>query len=185
MSAVSGLPYIIETALLLLVAFLVGCALGYGLRRLAPARQRERRGAPSTTPDPPVTGAPTTSEPVPSGPPVEKQAAALVEPDAAPGKRSRPPADPRPAALAAPRGGIKDDLKQIKGVGPRIEASLNQLGIFHFGQIARWSKKNVAWVDQHLAFKGRIDRENWIEQAKALSGKPASPAVRKRDRSGI
>lgn len=174
----TGLPYIIETALLLLVAFLVGCGLGYGLRRLAPER-RAGRAASSAPPDPRATDVPMH----PAPPLVEEKEAAPVDAVAAPATRARLPADPRPAALAAPRGGVKDNLKQIKGIGPRIEASLNELGIFHFSQIARWSKKNVAWVDQHLAFKGRIDRENWIEQAKTLAGKAASPSTRGRDRS--
>lgn len=178
----TGLPYIIETALLLLVAFLVGCVLGYGLRRLAP----ERRGgqpASSIGPDAPAEDAPTQIDTTPPAMPVEAEKVAPMDAAATPGPRKRLSADPRPAALAAPRDGVKDDLKQIKGIGPRIEASLNELGIFHFSQIARWSNKNVAWVDEHLAIKGRIDRENWIEQARALSAKPATPPVRKRNGS--
>lgn len=62
-----------------------------------------------------------------------------------------------------------DDLKQIKGVGVKIEQSLNKLGVYTFSQIASWNEENVAWVDEHLVFKGRIQRENWIEQAKKLS----------------
>lgn len=179
----TGLPYIIETALLLLVAFLVGCALGYGLRRLAPARKRGGRGAPVTQPDTPAADVPSQTDAAPPELPVEEKEAAPVDATTASTTRARPSADPRPAALAAPHGGVKDDLKQIKGIGPRIEASLNELGIFHVSQIARWSKKNVAWVDQHLALKGRIDRESWVAQAKAISGKPTNPPARGRVRS--
>ncbi len=75
----------------------------------------------------------------------------------------------KPAALTAARGGQADDLKKISGVGPKLEKTLNGLGIFHFSQIAEFTADNVAWVDRHLRFKGRIARENWIEQAKVLA----------------
>ncbi|MEM8569416.1 MAG: NADH-quinone oxidoreductase subunit NuoE [Pseudomonadota bacterium] len=74
-----------------------------------------------------------------------------------------------PPRLSAPRNGAADDLKRIKGVGPKLEAMLNKLGFYHFDQIALWSDAEVAWVDAHLeGFKGRIERDGWIEQAKAL-----------------
>jgi NADH-quinone oxidoreductase subunit E len=57
----------------------------------------------------------------------------------------------------------------IGGVGPKIEGTLHDLGIFHFDQIARWTDAEVAWVDQYLAFRGRIGRERWVEQAQALA----------------
>ena len=75
----------------------------------------------------------------------------------------------RPAALASARDGRADDLKLISGVGPKLEKTLNGLGIFHFWQIAEFTPDNVAWVDRHLRFKGRIERENWISQAKILA----------------
>ncbi|MGH1477884.1 MAG: hypothetical protein ACRBM6_04015 [Geminicoccales bacterium] len=75
----------------------------------------------------------------------------------------------QPAKLAEARGGKADDLKRISGVGPKLEKTLNGLGIFHFSQIAEFNRDNVAWVDRHLRFKGRIDRENWIDQAKILA----------------
>lgn len=75
----------------------------------------------------------------------------------------------RPEALTQPRGGVADDLKKISGVGPKLEKTLNGLGIYHFSQIAAFTRDNVAWVDRHLRFKGRIDREKWIEQAKVLA----------------
>ncbi len=75
----------------------------------------------------------------------------------------------RPVGLAAPREGHADDLKSITGVGPKIEMVLNDLGIFHFDQIAAWSPAEVAWVDDYLKFRGRIARDNWIAQADALA----------------
>lgn len=73
-----------------------------------------------------------------------------------------------PALLDAPRGGQADDLKKIGGVGPKMETSLNELGIYHYSQIAELTPEQVAWLDDQIHSKGRVDRENWIEQAKAL-----------------
>ena len=75
----------------------------------------------------------------------------------------------RPLGLAAPRGKVADDLKQISGIGRQNEQKLNALGIFHFDQIAAWTPENVAWAGSYLAFPGRIDRENWVAQAKTLA----------------
>ena len=74
-----------------------------------------------------------------------------------------------PELLTGARGGKADDLKRIKGVGPKIEGILNELGVYHFDQIASWNEENKAWVDTRLKFKGRIDREDWIAQAKVLA----------------
>jgi predicted flap endonuclease-1-like 5' DNA nuclease len=77
--------------------------------------------------------------------------------------------DARPQGLEGPRGGAADDLRLISGVGPKIEGILNGLGIFHFDQIAAWTDREVAWVDDHLRFSGRIARDNWIAQAATLA----------------
>jgi NADH-quinone oxidoreductase subunit E len=77
-----------------------------------------------------------------------------------------------PPSLPAPRGGQRDNLKLIKGIGPRIEHGLNELGVFHFDQIADWDKKTVVWVENHFSFPGRIGREKWIVQARDLSQGP-------------
>jgi len=61
-----------------------------------------------------------------------------------------------------------DDLQQIKGIGPKIADRLNELGVLRLQQIAEWTPENIDWVNQHLKFKGRIEREEWIPQAKAL-----------------
>ncbi len=76
----------------------------------------------------------------------------------------------RPELLEAPREGGPDDLKQIKGVGPKLEQMLHGMGIFHFDQIAAWGPEEVAWVDENLqGFKGRVSRDNWVEQARRLA----------------
>ena len=81
-----------------------------------------------------------------------------------------PSAKPKkPRSLKAPRKSGADDLKLIKGVGPKLEALLHRLGFFHFDQIAAWTVAELAWVDENLeGFKGRVSRENWVEQAKEL-----------------
>lgn len=129
---------LIEPALLLLAAFVIGATLGYILRRFVfnPA---------------PSNKTPAASRIV-SGGTVNTKAD-----------------DGRLITLDVPTGGAKDDLKKIKGVGPKIEVTLNDLGIFHFKQIADWNRQTVARVDEALSFKGRIDREKWVSQARTLA----------------
>jgi len=71
--------------------------------------------------------------------------------------------------ISEPRGGVADDLKWISGVGPKLEDTLNGLGIYHFEQIEAWTQSEIDWVDDYLKFSGRIERDNWIEQAKTLA----------------
>jgi transcription termination factor NusA len=78
----------------------------------------------------------------------------------------------RPQALEAPDGEA-DDLQRINGIGPKLEGVLNDLGIFHFGQIAALTPENIAWIDGYLRFKGRIEREDWIGQARDLAAEGA------------
>jgi NADH-quinone oxidoreductase subunit E len=73
----------------------------------------------------------------------------------------------RPAALEKPA--TPDDLKLISGVGPKIEAILNEIGIHTFAQVASWKKAEREWVDGYLSFHGRIERDDWVKQAKALA----------------
>jgi NADH-quinone oxidoreductase subunit E len=77
-----------------------------------------------------------------------------------------------PGSLEVPRSGGPDDLKQISGIGPKVEKLLNSLGFFHYDQIAAWSEADIAWVDENLAaFRGRPVRDGWVEQAKVLAAK--------------
>ncbi|WP_068115048.1 NADH-quinone oxidoreductase subunit NuoE [Tropicimonas marinistellae] len=92
-------------------------------------------------------------------------------------KAKAAPAEPvvtegtRPQALDAPRDGAADDLKKIKGIGPKLEQLCNSLGFYHFDQIAAWTADEIAWVDQNLeGFKGRVTRDEWVAQAKILAG---------------
>jgi len=74
-----------------------------------------------------------------------------------------------PQTLSAPRDGKADDLKKISGVGPKLESTLNELGFWHYDQIAAWTEDEIAWVDSRLRFKGRIARDDWMAQARVLS----------------
>ncbi|MEO0912085.1 MAG: 50S ribosomal protein L21, partial [Pseudomonadota bacterium] len=53
----------------------------------------------------------------------------------------------------------------ISGVGPKLEGTLNEIGVFHFWQIAAWGPEEIAYMDDRLSFKGRIERDDWIKQA--------------------
>lgn len=78
-----------------------------------------------------------------------------------------------PELLDAPMG-EPDDLTRIKGIGAKLSALLHDLGIYHFHQIAAWTKADSEWIDDKLAFKNRVNRENWIEQAKVLAAETAA-----------
>ncbi len=69
-------------------------------------------------------------------------------------------AKPKPAAAGA------DDLKELSGVGPALEKKLQEAGVTSFAQIAAWTEEDIAAMDEKLSFKGRIQREGWVEQAK-------------------
>ncbi len=130
----------------------------------APAPQAAAAPAPAPEPAPePVAAAPAPEpEPAPAPEP---------EPEPAPVQEAAPAGDAaRPAALEAAREGGPDDLKKIKGVGPKLEAMLHRMGFYHYDQIANWSASEVAWVDDNLeGFKGRVSRDNWVEQAGLLA----------------
>ncbi len=78
-------------------------------------------------------------------------------------------ADKPASLLSSPRGGKKDDLKKIKGIGVKIEELLNETGVYHFDQIAAWSEKEAEWIDHKVSFPGRAKRDDWIGQAKLLA----------------
>jgi predicted flap endonuclease-1-like 5' DNA nuclease len=86
---------------------------------------------------------------------------------------------PEPVAVAASDGerpaiaaavGAPDDLKRIKGLGPKLATLLASLGVTRFDQIAAWTEADIAEVDRFLGtFQGRILRDNWVEQAGYLA----------------
>ncbi len=68
-----------------------------------------------------------------------------------------------------PAGRGTDDLKRIRGVGVLIEKKLNALGVSRYDQVANWTQSDIERFSDKLDFKGRIERENWVEQARILS----------------
>jgi len=86
-----------------------------------------------------------------------------------------------PRSLSKPRAGGADNLTEISGIGPKIHGQLNDMGIYHYDQIAEWKKPECDYVNAGLRFKGRIEREEWVKQAKALAKKATAnkPAAKK------
>lgn len=114
-----------------------------------------------------ATGALIPSAPKPAAPaPAPAPAAAATTPDPAP----EPTAEPAPAeAPAAAAASGPDDLKLLKGVGPKLEQKLHANGVTSFAQIADWGPAEIADMDDKLSFKGRIERDGWVDQAKTLA----------------
>ncbi|MBB3609800.1 hypothetical protein [Rhizobium sp. BK602] len=160
----------LETALLFVGSYIVGCFLGswlasFGAREAdvsEPLVAAEPTPVRVTPPSPVPTPAPA---PIPTPEPVRATASAPV-PAAPAGDHLHPGL--RPLALvkgaAAP-----DDLKLIDGIGPVNEGKLNELGVWTFKQIAAWTPENAEWVGSYMAFPGRIEREDWIGQAAQLA----------------
>lgn len=108
-------------------------------------------------------------------PPVKTAKAAKAKPVSvatkAPGKVAVPEVKPvavKAAPAARKKGRGADDLKKISGIGPKLGEMLNGLGVVSFADIAGWSEEDVAHFDQELGLDGRIAKDNWIAQAKAL-----------------
>lgn len=78
------------------------------------------------------------------------------------------PAASGTVAQTEPVDAEDDDLQRIKGIGPKIAGILGELGVRRFEQIANWTPERVEEINDHLKFKGRIEREQWIPQAQAL-----------------
>jgi large subunit ribosomal protein L21 len=89
--------------------------------------------------------------------------AAVAVAAAAPKKAAKAEAPKAAAAAGA------DDLKKLSGVGPALEKKLHEAGVTSFAQIAAWGEAEIAEFDEKLSFKGRIEREGWVDQAKELA----------------
>ncbi|MBE1298032.1 MAG: NADH-quinone oxidoreductase subunit E [Rhodobacteraceae bacterium] len=143
---------------------------------------RAAEGQPPKAPEAAKPAAKQAAEakPAPKKAPVKKVAA--PEPASPEGAAAKATEEAAPETLTEARGGKPDDLKLLKGVGPKLEQTLNELGFFHFDQIAKWTEAEVAWVDSRLKFKGRIERDGWIVQAAQLaSGEETEFAKKAKD----
>jgi predicted flap endonuclease-1-like 5' DNA nuclease len=147
--------------------------------------------------EPPQGVAAPVAKPAAAPAPVEAAAAPTPAPAAKPAAKPTatapaPVADAPAAAASTPeflkeaREGGPDDLKQIKGVGPKLEKTLHGMGIFHFDQIAEWGPSEQAWIDDNLAgFKGRATRDEWVPQAKTLAAGGTTAFSKKVDKGGV
>ena len=100
--------------------------------------------------------------------------AAVVEP-ASKTKTAKPAAakatEAKPAAPKAGKAAAGGDLKKLSGVGPALEKKLIAAGVTSLEQVAAWTEADVTKIDEELSFKGRIEREGWVAQAKELTAK--------------
>lgn len=180
------------------IVVVLGLIIGWAMSRPLPAPNEAELAPKTITPAKPGANAPATKAdpvkvpPAPTAPKVqpskrlpgqeelsarkgswkyEKEGAAKpAAAKKAPAKKAEAPAsDERPAHLSDAPSGDADDLKKISGVGPKLEETLNSLGIWHYEQVAKLKKKDIAWVDERLRFKGRIERDDWVGQAKELA----------------
>ena len=155
------LHYLIELAIFMLIAYFLGCLFGWFLRNVFGTHpQLASVSAPVVVAAAVTT--PVLARTAPMPPPPTPRPAPI--PIATPVAKMQ-----RPKGLPSARGGKADNLQRISGVGPKNESILHDLGIFHFDQVAAWTAKEVAWVDDHLRFNGRILREEWIHQAGLLA----------------
>lgn len=112
--------------------------------------------------------------------------AAPVATKAEPAKTASTGAGKKPKVMKAPRKSGADDLKMIKGVGPKMETMLNGMGFYHFDQVAKWSVDELAWVDQNLeGFKGRASRDDWVAQAKLLASGAETEFSKRAKKDGV
>ncbi len=103
----------------------------------------------------------------------------------APGDEALKPEDSPTVTFFSEAPAQVDDLKRIKGVGPVLEKTLNQLGIYQFAQIAAFTDKDIAEVNASLRFSGRIERENWVQQAKTLSAGEVTDFAKRVDKGDV
>ncbi|MEP9370177.1 hypothetical protein [Xanthobacter sp. VNH20] len=139
-----------------------------GADPLPPSNAKRRASAASiSTPGKPATGTPG------EGAVVDQPTLFALTPAPVGGDPALP--GRRPPALAQPDPAGADDLKQLKGIGPLNERKLNALGIYHFRQIADWTQDEARWIGASLGFRGRVEREDWIGQARARI--PSDPST--------
>lgn len=139
--------------------------------------------APVSTPPQPETPAFAPIDQVfPKSPPPQRPA----EPDPAPEPEVKPEGSAHPLEIALrpgdkanlliePAFGNEDDLELVNGIGPMLGELLNEIGVYYFWQIAEWGPAEIEWVDNKLEhFKGRIERDEWVAQARELAKLPTS-----------
>lgn len=157
-----------------------------------PSAASSSAGAPATAAS--FAGSATATAPAPAASakaaakgakPAAKAAKPAAKPAAAKAAKPAAAKAAKPETLTKARAGGADDLKQIKGVGPGLEKTLNELGFYHFDQIQNWRKAEIEWVDSRLKFPGRIVRDEWTKQAKTLAKGGTTEFSKKVKKSGV
>lgn len=121
------------------------------------------------TPDALAHDAPVTSEPETADTPMPTPAEAVMAAmDSIGGEARAQGAPEKPEGLEQPSDN-GDDLTRIEGVDVETATALNALGIWHFHQIAGWTQENTDWINAHFEAKNRVERQEWVGQAGALS----------------
>ncbi len=158
----------------LLTAALIGLLTGWWIwaNRVRVSLAADTAPAPTLARTPiPVAPPIPAPEPVRAPEPVKLAEPVVVAPPPPPAPVVAAPVSAALTAIGIPAAvGAADDLLQVKGIGPKLNALLMSLGIIRFDQIAAWGSKEIDIVDGHLgAFKGRIGRDEWVEQANYLA----------------
>ena len=171
--------FLIQTAFLLAIAFVIGAIIGSLLKRIfasddvtVPVATAAVATAAAATAYVPKADPTPKPDPIPEpelapAPVMASASLASVKPKAS----AKPKATAKPKAKAATAipSNAKDDLKLIVGIGPVNERKLNTHGITTFAQIAGWKKSDIIDAEKYLQFDGRIEREEWVRQAKQLA----------------
>ena len=202
--------YILQTLALLVLSYFLGCWLGCFFRSIDTGKRRAAvagdsvAATPAAVPVRPIEVArPATQQKTATPAPAPRPAPAPVRsappPPAAPAPtRSTTSVPATGAAVAAgaaataalrpapaPSAGSGDDLKRIKGIGPDIENRLMTMGVRRYTEIASWSASDVDRINRELGFTGRIQHENWIEQAQILAKGGETAFSRRFDRREV
>lgn len=198
---------IVQLAVLVAIAFVIGCLLGRFIRRRSGSMPDHERtiiaAAHATLPvdeKREETGRAETpakiEESSTSYQPTEPEKLQLESvPDAEvvgnwslPTEKAEADAEPvrdpgRPELLEAARLGKPDDLTVIKGIGKAVQGLLNEIGVFHYDQIANWSDDESRWIERNMGFPRRVEREGWIGQAARLANAANKTGAKKAAKS--
>jgi len=168
--------FILQSAILLAIAFAAGAVIGCLARRQLHKRPEEKL---AITPPPKAIPAPIVEPKPPAAPePAPAPVPAIAGSVASPRKRAASRKSAKPAAAV-------DDLKKISGIGRASEGKLNAAGVTSFAQVAAWKPAEQKEWGEKLGFPGRVEREDWVGQAKLLSSGGATAFAKRVDKGEV
>ncbi len=186
--AMAGNPLVAQSTAAMAAATAVGMSIAgqfagafFGALQGALEAQNRMTGSPERAAEAPREPKPeqaaTASAPAPAETPISRRRSDAGEAVKSPAKRlaktreAKPASDARTkkSAVRKPKVTTADDLKQIAGIGPKLEKVLNGQGISSISQIAAWTDADVARFDEALGLDGRIRRDDWVGQARKLA----------------